>query len=195
MFAFYSPAVKHDHCPGASQFEGYTYFYAEGGGLPRLNSQSCLWVPRPSEKEHSQEWLCHEGKKGATSCATTRRMARASAAGGSLEPFDGFAPGGGVAAAHGRIQPDDQAVTGNGPAAGAGFDGFRQGSGRNFRRREPIGAGIGEEAFGGGGWRLPLGDGARKREFQQCADLLLRRPDGFQDFARKPDTCGKEGSL
>jgi hypothetical protein len=36
-----------------------------------------------------------------------KREARASAAGGGLEPLEGFAPGGGATAAHGGIQPDN----------------------------------------------------------------------------------------
>ena len=70
-----------------------------------------------------------------------------------MEPFEGLAPGGGVSAAHWRLEPGDQTVTGDEPAAGADFDGFGGGCGswRNLRRREPVGAGVGEKAFGGGG--------------------------------------------
>jgi len=68
-----------------------------------------------------------------------------------LEPFEGLAPGGGVSAAHWRLEPGDQTVTGDEPAAGADFDGFGGGSRRNLRGGEPIGAGVGEEAFGGSG--------------------------------------------
>ena len=47
---------------------------------------------------------------------------RASVASGwGLEPADGFAPRGGVSAAHRCLQPHHQAVTGDGPSTWAGF--------------------------------------------------------------------------
>lgn len=125
------------------------------------------------------------------------------AAGGGLEPAEGFAQGSGVAAAHGCPQPDHhpvsgdcQTVAGCCPPARAGFWWFLRSnrSCREFGRSEPIRARTCKRASGDGS-RMPLRDRASDGQLQQGSDLLLGCPYCFQDFPRKPDTCAKEGKL